>query len=257
MCLALSIAGYATSFLFRRIPGPRNVHLIATWSLALFLLGCFVCLSPLWLASTLGAAAILALSFGARSSRLTLAFHGIIFLFAAAIASGLLSYAVQAMAGPFPPRPAAIVWMIAIACILCYAITGQYDEQRWRPRLVHTISAALAIAAAATILVSTMVWLTATIITPGIPHVAVIRTLASCTLALALAHLGPRWRRIELVWLAYATLALVAAKLLFEDLRHGRAEFIAASIFLYAVTLILVPQIVRKSTARSRSRPHS
>jgi hypothetical protein len=99
------------------------------------------------------------------------------------------------------------------------------------------------------------VWLTASVITPGSSHVAVIRTLTACALALALAWLGPRWRRIELVWLAYATIAAVAAKLLLEDLRQSHPEFIAASIFLYAVTLILVPQLVRRSTRKMQPAP--
>jgi hypothetical protein len=245
-CLALAVAGYLSAFR----PGARNVQLLATWSLALFLLGCFVCLSPLWLASILAAAAILATTFGASSYRLTLAFHGIVCLSAAAIASGLLAYAAQAMAGPFPAPPEGITWIIAAAIVLCYAIGGQIEGQQGTPQLFHTLSATLAIGAAATVLVSTMVWLTATRITPGIPHVAVIRTLAACVLALALAWLGPRWHRIELVWLAYAILALLAVKLLLEDLRHGHPEFIAASIFFYALTLILVPQIVRKSAAK-------
>ncbi|MGB9407947.1 MAG: hypothetical protein WCA89_10440, partial [Terracidiphilus sp.] len=75
--------------------------------------------------------------------------------------------------------------------------------------------------------------------------IAFIRTLALCALALALAFAGSRWRRIELTRIAYATLALVAAKLLFEDLRQGRLEFIAASIFLFAITLIAVPRLAR------------
>ena len=31
----------------------------------------------------------------------------------------------------------------------------------------------------------------------------------------------------------------------FEDLRHGHLAFIAASIFLFAVTLIVVPRVAR------------
>lgn len=45
--------------------------------------------------------------------------------------------------------------------------------------------------------------------------------------------------------LAYGALAFEAAKLLFEDLRQGRMEFIAASFFLFAVTLIGVPRLGR------------
>jgi predicted tellurium resistance membrane protein TerC len=46
-------------------------------------------------------------------------------------------------------------------------------------------------------------------------------------------------------YLAYGALAFLAAKLLFEDLRHGHMEFIAASIFVFAITLIAVPRLVR------------
>ena len=78
------------------------------------------------------------------------------------------------------------------------------------------------------------------------PHlIAFVRTLVICAVALTLAYCGSRWQRKELAWIAYATLAFVAAKLLFEDLRHGQLVFIAASIFLFAVTLILVPRLVR------------
>ena len=38
---------------------------------------------------------------------------------------------------------------------------------------------------------------------------------------------------------------LVAVKLIFEDLRQGHLGFVAASIFLFAITLIAVPRIAR------------
>ena len=52
--------------------------------------------------------------------------------------------------------------------------------------------------------------------------------------------------------LAYVALAFIAAKLLFEDLRHGHMVFIAGSICLFAVTLIAVPRLVRWG-ARARA----
>jgi predicted tellurium resistance membrane protein TerC len=52
-------------------------------------------------------------------------------------------------------------------------------------------------------------------------------------------------RRPELNQIAYAALAFVAAKLIFEDLRHGHFEFIAASIFLFAISLMIVPRLSR------------
>jgi hypothetical protein len=50
---------------------------------------------------------------------------------------------------------------------------------------------------------------------------------------------------VELTRMAYAALGLVAAKLLLEDMRLGHLEFIAAAIFLFALTLIAVPQMAR------------
>ena len=83
-------------------------------------------------------------------------------------------------------------------------------------------------------------------ITPDVFHVAFIRTLTVCSVALALAFGGARWQRLEMTRIAYAALAFMAAKLIFEDLRHGRMEFIAGSFFLFAVTLITVPRLAKR-----------
>ncbi len=251
-CLALSAAGYTIALLrFDSIAERRNYHVNAAWSAALLLLGCFWSLPSIWLPFCLGAAAIAAAALGAKTSRLTLAFHGVAFLIAAALAADAFDYAVHALAGEFPAPPAAIVWIISAVAILCYLFNAHIPAAHWKRQSIQLLSASLAVTALATILISALVWLTATVITPGASHVAVIRTLAACALALALAFTGSRWQRVELVWIAYATLALVTAKLLFEDLRQGHPEFIAASIFLYALTLILVPRVVRKVAAKS------
>lgn len=81
--------------------------------------------------------------------------------------------------------------------------------------------------------------------TAGASQVAVIRTLIISGVALALAFSGSMWHREELVWIAYGALALVTAKLLLEDLQHGHPAATAISIFLYAMTLILVPRMAR------------
>jgi hypothetical protein len=255
-CLLLSPACYAAVFLcFDALTERRNYHVFATWSAALLLVGCFLALSSSWIASCLPVAAILATVTGVRASRLTLACHGLFFLSAAAFASGLLQYAFHTLAGDFPSSPQGIVWIVAAAVVLFYAVSGGYSKKTSPYRLFDTLAATLAVAAVAATLISALVALTATAITPGASYVAVVRTLSACALALALATLGPRLHRIELVWVAYALLALVAVKLLFEDLRQGHPEFIAASIFLFAVTLILVPQLAKKSSKNLPAAP--
>ena len=249
-CLLLSAACYATAYAcFDRspenFPDPRNYHVYATWSAALFLAGSFLCLPPLLLAFCLSVAAVATTFLGVRASRLTLEFHGLAYLAAAAYASGLLDYAARALAGTFPAVPGWIVWIAAASAVLCYASGGRFRTERWNQRLLQLLSALLAVAAIITFLVSLLVWLAAIGMTTGASQVAVIRTLITCAVALALAFSGSRWHRTELVWIAYGTLALVTAKLLFEDLQHGHPGSTALSIFLYAVALILVPRMAR------------
>ncbi len=246
LCLLFSAACYSAAYAyFDRYHEERNYHVYATWSGALFLAGSSLCLPPVLLALCLSVAAIVATILGARASRLTLEFHGLMYLAAAAYASGLLEYAGRALAGTFPAAPGWIVWIVAASAIPCYAIAGHLRTERWNQRLLQALSAILAVAAAITFLVSVLVWLAENGMTPGASHVAVIRTLITCVVALALAFGGTRWQRTELVWIAYGTLALVTAKLLFEDLQHGHPGSTAVSIFLYALALILVPRMAR------------
>jgi hypothetical protein len=246
ICLLFSAACYALAYRhFDRYHEERNYHVYATWSGALFLTGSSLCLPTMPLALCLSVAAIVATLLGVRASRLTLEFHGLLFLAAAAYASGLLGYAAGALAGTFPAVPGWIVWIVAASAVACYAVGGRFRTDRWNQRLLQTLSAILAVAAVIIFLVSALVWLAAIGMTLGASHVAVIRTLITCVVALALAFSGSRWQRTELIWIAYGTLALVTAKLLFEDLQHGHPGSTAVSIFLYAVTLILVPRMAR------------
>ncbi len=246
LCLLFSAACYALAYAyFDRYHEERNYHVYATFSGALFLAGSSLCLPTWLLALCLSVAAILGTLLGVRASRLTLEFHGLLYLAAAAYESGLLDYAGRALVGTFPAVPGWIVWIVAASTIPCYAVGGRFRTERWNQRLLQVLSAILAVAAVITFLVSVLVWLAAIGMTPGASQVAVIRTLITCAVALALAFSGTRWQRKELVWIAYGTLALVTAKLLFEDLQHGHPGSTAMSIFLYAVSLILVPRMAR------------
>jgi hypothetical protein len=255
VCLLFSAGCYAAAFvLFGNANDGRNRRVFAAWAAGLFLAGCLLCLPPFWLATCLGLAAMAATVFGVRldanasiraGSRLTLLFHGLLFLLAAAIASGLLAYAFNALAGAAPARLAGSALAVAACAIVCYA-AGKHDPQEnWQLQALHLATAALAAVALAAFLVKGLVWLVALRTPPAAYHVAILRTLILCAMALALALVGSRWRRVELTRLAYASLGLVAAKLLFEDMRLGHLEFIAASIFLFAIALIAVPRLAR------------
>ncbi|MGD0520887.1 MAG: hypothetical protein ABSA48_06490 [Terracidiphilus sp.] len=245
-CLVLSAAGYAGVFtIFDRAPERRNSLVFSTWSAALFLAGGWLCLPPLGMALCLGAASIVAAVLGVRLKRLTLEFHGMVYLVAAAAVSGLLEYAFRALAGTLPGAPAWSVCFVAACAALCYAAGCAGQGESWKRQILSIVSASVAIGAAAAMLVEGLMGLAAFSVNPGPQHLAFLRTLTLCAAALALAFSGSHWRRKELTRMGYATLALVAVKLVFEDLRLGHLEFIAASIFLFAVTLIAVPHIAR------------
>jgi len=245
-CLLLSAAGYAAVFaVFDRIPERRNYRVFAAWSAALFLSGCVLCLPPLWMAASLDAAAVAAAFLGARLSRPALEFHGLVYLLAASIASGLLQYAFRALAGTLPGAPGMSVCLTSACAVFCYAAGKTGQPKRWAAQILPVVFATLAVGAGAAMVVRGLMGLLALSMNPAPHHLAFIRTLTLCAAALALAFSGAHWRRMELTWIGYATLGLVAVKLVFEDLRRGHLEFIAASIFLFAVTLIAVPRIAR------------
>jgi hypothetical protein len=246
VCLLFSAACYAASFvLLSNKADGRNFRVFATWAAGLFLAGSLLCLPPFWLAVCLGLAAIAAAALSARIGGLTLRFHSLAFLVAAAIASGLLEYAFNALAGTPPATIGAGAGLVSACAVVCSALGKRGPQESWKQQLLDLATAALAVFALAALLVEGLLFLLAPHITPDAPHIAFIRTLILCALAFALAFSGSRWRRVELTRIAYATLALVAVKLLFEDLRHGQLEFIAASIFLFAITLIAVPWLAR------------
>ena len=242
LCLALSAATYVLFFVFLRGQAERrNLRVFAAWSAALLLAGSWLTLPPNWLAALLGSAALAATVLGARKGWAMLQSQGLLYLVAASAASGLPAYAFNALAGKMPAANWGVCLVAAFAAA-CYAAAGALNAEGTSWRLLQLIPAVLAVCAFAALLVQGMFALG---IAADAFHVAFVRTLVSCALALAFAFCGSRWQRVELNWIAYAALVFVAAKLVFEDLRHGHLVFIAASIFVFAVTLIAVPRLAR------------
>ena len=168
-----------------------------------------------------------------------------VFLLAGAAESGLPSFLVSAFVGTPQGALAADVWIVAFTVTICYAAAQPHEGESWMPQTLHLGFAALAAAAVVALLVEGLTGLATLRIQPGAYHLAFIRTLTLCAAALALVFSGAHWRRVELTRLGYAAMALVAIKLVTEDLRHGHLAYIAASIFLVALTLIAAPRMAR------------
>jgi hypothetical protein len=245
-CVVLSGAGYAVAFvLFESAEQRRNTLVFASWSAALLIAGCLTCMPSLWQAVCIGAAAIGATFAGTRLRRSILEFHGLVFLLAAAWISGLLNEIFNTMAGSLSGAPGWGVCFVSVCAIVCYVFEKPSEEESWKRQALPILFAVLAIGAVAAMVVLGLIGLTALKVTPEAHHLAFIRTLTICMAAIALGFSGSHWRRLELTRISYAALGLLAFKLVLEDLRHGHLAFIAGSIFLFAITLIVVPRVAR------------
>jgi hypothetical protein len=250
ICLALAVAGY-TVVLLRSCDaaGPRTQRVYAFWSAALLLAGGALCLPPQFFASLLAILAVAAVLLAARHGRPALQLHAMLFLAAAAAVSGLPAYAFRSLAATPSGIPPWSLYLVAAAAAYCYFAARPQPESTRTPLALRVVAVLILLASLAALAAGGLVGLVALRWLPQPHHLAFIRTLTLCVAALALAYSGAHWRRIELSRIGYAVLILVAVKLLIEDLRHGHLAFIAASIFLFAITLIAVPRIARSAPA--------
>jgi hypothetical protein len=248
--LLVAIAAYWAAFTrLSQVSESRNHHVFATWAAFLFLAGSILLLPVPVQGPWLALSAVTAVAVATSRSRMTIGFHGVAYLAAAAWLSGLLEYVGRTLAGGFPPAPGWSVWITAAAAVLGYAIAVRWfseDESRNQQllRLAYAGPAALVVTAVTVVFV---VWVELRVTATAPPLLAAIRTLIMCLAALTLAFAGSRCRRIELVWLAYIAIAFCTLKLLFDDLRYGSASSIAASLFFYGMAWVFVPRAARKT----------
>lgn len=245
-CLVLSAGCYAAIFtVFACASQQRNRTVFTAWASMLLLAGSFLCLPSIILIPLLGAAALAAVGLSRWERWTAFEYYGMTFLLAGLAASEMLDFLASAFVGTPTGTPAAGVWLIAVCAVLCYVLARPREVEGWIRQILHLGFAALATAAAIALFIDRLIALTALRVTPGAHHVALIRTIVLCVAALALVYGGAQCRRRELARLGYAALALVAVKLVTEDLRHGHLVYIAASIFLVAFTLIAAPRVAR------------
>lgn len=240
--LILSAGCYTLAFaLFRAMTPQRNFTVFATWAGVFFVIGILLTLPPVWSILCLVCASLVAASVALRHDHFTLEIHAGLFLLTAAFVSGLPHFVTASLTGSALPM---LSWRVLVpsACTLAFYATLRRDASEGAPRLVlHFLVLLLSVSTATALLVQSELKVAALFLIPDIFHIAFLRTLAICAVGLALASAGRRWHRVELSSMAYVALVFEAAKLLFEDLRHGHLAFIAASFLVFAVALIGIP----------------
>lgn len=246
LSLALSVGCYTLSYgRFHRDEQRRNFRIFAMWAAALWLGGLFALAPKSVLSAVAGISGVAVIFLAGRMRAITIELQGVLFLTIGIFASGALLYVYDALAGVMPGLPG---WPASIVILCALAACWMAGESKGDPavkQFLRFIPAFFASFALAAICIWCLHGLLTMVLIPGAFHVALLRTLTLCVLSMASAWGGARLDRIQFSRVAYCALAFAAAKLLLEDLRHGHLEFMAASIFLVALTLIIVPRFAR------------
>ena len=253
VCLLLTVLCAAAAYgPFRRAVERRNYHLFSLWAVALLIVSAYLLL-PAPTASAVLAISGAALLVVAQTGQITaLEAQSLLLLLTGAFGSGTMFFVFDVLAGAVPPAPGlrtiAVLAAIAACCVLLRDLPGTPARSQVVPFVPALLFAFGLVALATRALVGA-----AAAFTPVDPFLlATIRTVMLCLLAVGLATAGARLARPQLLRVAWLALAFVTAKLLFEDLRHGQMGYIAASIFVVALTMLAVPRLARSAKLSSR-----
>jgi hypothetical protein len=223
----------------------RNLQLFSVWSAVLLTGAAFVLATSRTAGLVLGLTGLAAVLLAARLRARGLQLQGVAFLVIGGFASGLLVHAFRTLAGSVPLAPSGPAVAVALCALVAYASASDEPGQPWVEQALRMTMALLAAFAITAFAVGALVAVASPRLDANVVPVALLRTLALCVVALALAWVGGRLTRVQMVRVAYMALAFTALKLLLEDMRQERMEFTAAAIFLVALTLIAVPRLAR------------
>jgi hypothetical protein len=255
----LGAAGYGAAFAFidRRTGRGRNFYFYTTLAGVLTLVGTRMVLPEVALTITWCALGTAALWLGGSHDRITLRWHGVVYLTAATFVSGLSpSVHDSLMAHPAGPwRPATLMAiLVAAAVAVGYAllVATRRRDPSWVALLPQAILGGLLVCVSAGM--GTLVLAGGLANAPGpdtdLAYLATSRTAVLCILAIFMAWAARKYSLRELGWLVYPLLIGEGIRLLLEDLRYGRPSTLFITLALYGGALVATSSLMKKATAR-------
>jgi hypothetical protein len=240
---------WGTLWRFAAEAQSRNRRASATYAVVLLLAGTLLLFPDFFQATFLCLASIAADLLYTRTGKISLGIHVSVYLLGAAILSSLLNFAWNALAGTVPRVLGTSAWVVSASAALCYAIGSRSSidssEHPRKSRLLWVVPCVLVAGAAAALAVMAGARLGSASAALDPSRLSVVRTFVICVVALMLGFTGSRWKRAELVWVAYLTVAFGTLKLVLEDLRFGNTASLVASLLSYGLILILIPRLTR------------
>uniref|UniRef100_Q01US3 DUF2339 domain-containing protein n=1 Tax=Solibacter usitatus (strain Ellin6076) TaxID=234267 RepID=Q01US3_SOLUE len=255
LAIACGAACYLVSFLMldRDDTHTRNFYTYSTFALLLTVAGSRILLSGEAAAIAWGLLALAAIWAGGVFLRLSLKFHGCVFLVLALAGSSALAQALGLLLGnrTWPGGAQWAIWSGAITAALCYvlgtrkvaSVIPSWSSRAWRILVGGT--ATLLVAGIAAGLLTSAYHL---VFGEGASHAycATLRTFVLAAVALLLAWSGARWNdRPEFGRLVYPVMALGAYRMIGVDLRQDRTAALFLSLLFYGAALMLLPRFTR------------
>ncbi len=254
---ALLCYGVSAFFIARHREQDRNFYVYSTFGLLLVLAAGTLLLAGiprllLW--------ALLGVAFtglGKEAGRVSLKWHGAIYLGTALFVAGLIGQGAARFLGS---AHAVASWPDAAAWIGMSAIVGSYllllRGPAAEPASVsyRALSAILCLGAAwslSAVAARLLTRLCSGSISGSADYCPTILTAILVVLAISLAAAARRSDRIEQVWVAWAFLALATCKLLLQDFRQSQNLALVLSLLLYGGTLVLLPRMLQKTRRTS------
>ena len=138
---------------------------------------------------------------------------------------------INAFAGSALEPVTSAMWFFTLAAVACYALS--YRSQ------LGVVPALVAAPSLGALLIM--------IVSPPPVLLPTARTLVTSALALCFALTGSRTGRREMLWIAYAAIALGSVKLLVVDFRQSHPAALAVSLLCYGGLLLLMPRLNARS----------
>src|SRR4051794_31428389 len=245
MGLLIGAGCYGVAFAFLGQQGVRrNFYFYTSLGLILVLVSTALLLANAALALAWTALAVTASWLALRTGRITLNAHAAVYALSAAGASGLLTSAAAALAGParLPPPVSLLAASVLVGLAACLIIPPPRAAGMSTPDRMARFAITIGFAwSAAGVLVGLFAAALPGAVDAGV--LATVRTSVLASSALALAWAGRHDQFRESGWLLYPVLAAGGLKLLVEDLPRSRPATLFVALALYGGALILAPRL--------------
>jgi hypothetical protein len=250
-CYAVAVA-----FVERRQGRRKNFYFYTSAALVFVLFGAALLLRPEPLALVWVGCGLLAMWAGRRSGRATFHAHGVAYILAAAIVSGLVLHEAHGLGLPVHAGDGLRGTRLAVlaACIVGAVLSA--PSARWRPshtvqRLPRLALLVLAVTGIAGVLADTLIPVMTRLVGAEASGgaMATLRTALLVLATVALAWMAGARACVEAGWLVYPFLVVIGMKFLAHDLRASRPATLFLAFAFYGVALIVAPRLRRRAPA--------